>query len=83
MNDGSALGQREPSLWFSSASGTAYTGPFPSSIPDRTGRITNFSLNVTSVTDENGAKLKYDSSTSGAYRDLKIYIPDAVKPRGR
>ncbi|MGA7895671.1 MAG: DUF2207 domain-containing protein [Candidatus Sulfotelmatobacter sp.] len=41
---------------------------------------TNYQLfvDVTSVTDENGAKLKYDSSTSGAYRDLKIYIPDAV-----
>jgi hypothetical protein len=35
-------------------------------------------LQVVSVTDESGAKLKYDSSTSGANRDLKIYIPDAV-----
>ncbi len=41
---------------------------------------TNYQLfvNVTSVTDETGAKLKFDSSTSGAYRDLKIYIPNAV-----
>src|SRR5580658_638920 len=41
---------------------------------------TNYQLfvNVTSITDENGAKLKYDSSISGANRDLKIYIPDAV-----
>jgi hypothetical protein len=41
---------------------------------------TNYQLfvDVTSVTDENGGKLKYDSSTSGAYRDLKIYIPNAV-----
>ena len=41
---------------------------------------TNYTLflNVMSVTDENGTKLKYDSSKSGAYRDLKIYIPDAV-----
>ncbi len=41
---------------------------------------TNFQLfvAVTSITDESGAKLKYDSSTSGAYRDLKIYIPNAV-----
>jgi len=41
---------------------------------------TNYQLfvNVTSITDENGAKLKYDSSISGAYRDLKIYIPDAI-----
>jgi len=41
---------------------------------------TNYTLflNVLSVTDENGNKLKYDSSKSGAYRDLKIYIPGAV-----
>ena len=41
---------------------------------------TNYTLflNVLSVTDENGNKLKYDSSKSGAFRDLKIYIPDAV-----
>jgi hypothetical protein len=41
---------------------------------------TNYQLfvNVTSITDENGAKLKYDSSISGAYRDLKIYLPNAV-----
>jgi hypothetical protein len=41
---------------------------------------TNYTLflNVMSVTDENGSKLKYDSSKSGAYRDLKIYIPGAV-----
>jgi uncharacterized membrane protein len=43
-------------------------------------RRTNFSLflNVTGVTDGNGNKLKYDSSTSHGFRDLKIYIPDAV-----
>src|SRR5258706_3235142 len=35
-------------------------------------------VDVISITDENGAKLKYDSSRSGAYRDLKIYIPNAV-----
>src|SRR5271167_5004229 len=41
---------------------------------------TNYTLfvKVMSVTDENGSKLKYDSSKSGNYRDLKIYIPDAV-----
>ena len=41
---------------------------------------TNYQLfiDLKSVTDENGSKLKYDSSTSGAYRNLKIYIPDAV-----
>ncbi len=41
---------------------------------------TNYTLfvDVKSVTDEDGNKLKYDSSKSGAYRDLKIYIPGAV-----
>ena len=43
-------------------------------------RGTNYTLfmDVTGVTDGAGQKLKYDSSTSGGYRDLKIYIPDAV-----
>jgi len=43
-------------------------------------RGTNFTLylDVKSVTDENGSRLKYDSSRSGGYRDLKIYIPDAA-----
>jgi hypothetical protein len=41
---------------------------------------TNYTLflDVMSVTDENGNKLKYDSSKSGHYRDLKIYLPGAV-----
>ena len=41
---------------------------------------TNYTLflEVLNVTDENGNKLKYDSSKSGADRDLKIYIPGAV-----
>src|ERR1700723_298601 len=41
---------------------------------------TNYQLfiDIKSITDENGAKLKYDSSTSGAARDLKIYMPNAV-----
>src|ERR1051326_1827894 len=43
-------------------------------------RGTNYTLflNVVDVTDDNGAKLKYDSSTSNGFRDLKIYIPGAV-----
>jgi hypothetical protein len=41
---------------------------------------TNYELfiDITSVTDGVGGTLKYDSSTSGGNRDLKIYIPDAV-----
>ena len=41
---------------------------------------TNYTLflDVVSVTDGAGQKLKYESKTSGGYRDLKIYIPGAV-----
>lgn len=41
---------------------------------------TNYQLfvKILGVTDGSGNNLKYDSSTSGAYRDLKIYIPDAT-----
>jgi uncharacterized membrane protein YgcG len=43
-------------------------------------RGTNYTLflDITSITDATGQKLKYDSTTSSGYRDLKIYIPDAV-----
>ena len=43
-------------------------------------RGTNYTLflNVTGVTDDDGRKLKYESSTSNGLRDLKIYIPGAV-----
>jgi hypothetical protein len=41
---------------------------------------TNYELFIalTSVTDGNGGKLKYDSSTADGSRHLAIYIPDAV-----
>lgn len=41
---------------------------------------TNYTLflDILSVTDESGAKLKYDSTKSGSFRDLKIYIPGAA-----
>ncbi len=43
-------------------------------------RGTNYTLflDVTAITDGAGQKLKYDSTTSGGYRDLKIYVPGAV-----
>ena len=43
-------------------------------------RGTNYTLffDVTGVTDGDGQKLKYESKTSNGFRDLKIYIPDAV-----
>ena len=61
----------------SRASGTAFTARFRSNIPARADDYELF-LNVKSVTDGNGSKLKYESSTSNGSRDLKIYIPDAV-----
>jgi len=41
---------------------------------------TNYTLfvDVKNVTDESRNKLKYESTKSGDYRDLKIYIPGAV-----
>jgi uncharacterized membrane protein len=50
----------------------------PVEYPGPNGTNYTLFLKVISVTDENGAKLKYDSSKSGNYRDLKIYIPGAV-----
>ena len=41
---------------------------------------TNYTLfvDVRSITDDKGSKLKYESHKSGDFRDLKIYIPGAV-----
>jgi hypothetical protein len=50
----------------------------PVEYPGAEGSNYTLFLKVISVTDESGNKLKYDSSKSGAYRDLKIYIPGAV-----
>ncbi|MGA2459032.1 MAG: DUF2207 domain-containing protein, partial [Terriglobales bacterium] len=50
----------------------------PVEYPGAQGTNYTLFLDVLSVADENGNKLKYDSSKSGAYRDLKIYIPGAV-----
>jgi uncharacterized membrane protein len=76
-NDGSALVNETISLVFVGEwHGIHRTIPIEYPGPDGT----NYQLfiDIKSITDENGAKLKYDSSTSGAARDLKIYIPDAV-----
>ena len=50
----------------------------PIEYPGPNGTNYELFLQVTSVTDGSGGKLKYDSSTSNGARDLKIYIPDAV-----
>ena len=76
-NDGSALVNETITLVFVGEwHGIHRTIPIEYPGPDGT----NYQLfvDLKSITDENGAKLKYDSSISGAYRDLKIYIPDAL-----
>jgi len=50
----------------------------PVEYPGPNGTNYELFLQVTSITDGSGGKLKYDSSTSNGFRDLKIYIPDAV-----
>ena len=75
-NDGSALVNETITLVFVGEwHGIHRTIPIEYPGPDGT----NYQLfvDITSITDDNGAKLKYDSSTSSGARDLKIYIPDA------
>ena len=75
--DGTALVDEKITLAFAGQwHGIHRTIPVEYPGPDGT-NYTLF-LNVISVTDENGGKLKYDSTKSANYRDLKIYIPDAV-----
>ena len=50
----------------------------PIEYPGPNGTNYELFLKVTSVTDESGAPLKYESSTSNGSRDLKIFIPGAV-----
>ncbi len=50
----------------------------PVEYPGADGSNYTLFLKVVSVADESGHKLKYDSSKTGAYRDLKIYLPGAV-----
>ncbi len=50
----------------------------PIEYPGPSGTNYELFLDVKSVTDGSGGKLKYESSTTNRSRDLKIYIPDAV-----
>jgi len=50
----------------------------PIEYPGAQGTNYTLFLDIVSVTDGTGQKLKYESKSSGGYRDLKIYIPDAV-----
>ena len=75
--DGSALVRERIALAFVGEwHGIHRTIPIEYPGPDGT----NYELfvDIESVTDGEGGKLKYDSSRSGGDRDLKIYIPGAV-----
>jgi uncharacterized membrane protein YgcG len=75
--DGSALVSEKITVVFSGTwHGIHRT--IPVEYPGPNGTNYTLFLKVQSVTDDTGNKLKYDSSKSGASRDLKIYIPDAV-----
>ncbi|HET9410204.1 MAG TPA: DUF2207 domain-containing protein [Candidatus Sulfotelmatobacter sp.] len=50
----------------------------PIDYPGPNGSNYRLYIKIVSVTDGSGTKLKYDSSKKGAYRDLKIYVPDAI-----
>ena len=75
--DGSALVSERIALAFAGEWHGIHRS-IPVEYPGPQGTNYTLLLDVLSVTDENGHKLKYDSSRSGAYRDLKIYIPGAV-----
>jgi hypothetical protein len=49
----------------------------PIEYPGPSGTNYELYLKILSVTDGEGSALKYDSSVSNGYRDLKIYIPGA------
>jgi hypothetical protein len=50
----------------------------PIEYPGPNGTNYELFLQINSITDGEGGKLKYESSVSHGARDLKIYIPDAV-----
>ena len=75
--DGSALVRERISLVFVGEwHGIHRTIPIEYPGPDGTNY--ELFLDIQSVTDAEGSHLKYDSSRSGGYRDLKIYIPGAT-----
>ncbi len=75
--DGSALVSEKITLVFAGEwHGIHRT--IPVEYPGPNGSNYTLFIKILGVTDDSGNKLKYDSSKSGAYRDLKIYIPDAI-----
>jgi len=75
-SDGSALVSEKITLVFAGQwHGIHRT--IPVEYPGPHGSNYTLYVDVKSVTDEENRPLKYEASRSGAYRDLKIYIPDA------
>ena len=77
QKDGSAVVTERISLIFEGEWHGIYR-KIPIEYPGPSGTNYELFLNVISITDGEGGKLKYDSSVSNGFRTLKIYIPDAV-----
>ena len=75
--DGSALVTERISLVFVGEWHGIYR-KIPIEYPGPSGSNYELFLEVRSVTDGSGGKLKYESSVSNGFRQLKIYVPDAV-----
>ena len=75
-SDGSTAVHERITLVFN-GSYQGITRTIPIEYPGPRGTNYTLFLNVTGVTNENGQKLKYESSVKGDYRNLKIYVPGA------
>jgi hypothetical protein len=75
--DGSALVTERISLVFVGEWHGIYR-KIPIEYPGPGGSNYELFLDVRSVTDGSGGKLKYESSISNGFRQLRIYVPDAV-----
>jgi len=76
-SDGSAIVQERITLSFEGEWHGIHRF-IPVEYPGPRGTNVTLFLSITGVTDGNGGKLKYESSSSNGLRDLKIYIPGAV-----
>jgi Predicted membrane protein (DUF2207) len=74
--DGTATVEERLTLAFSGAFHGIHR-TIPVEYPGPSGTNYTLFIGVTKVADEQGRRLKYESRTSGGYRDLKIYIPGA------
>jgi len=75
--DGSAIVTEHITLVFEGEWHGIYR-TIPISYPGPSGTNYELYLNIISITDGEGGKLRYDTQPSSGSRKLKIYIPDAV-----